>query len=168
MRIIDPNFRRHVGRYVLQCLLATATVMVLLAVMDAVEHTVMVASLGASTFIVFTTPKAKEGSTRHLLGGYAVGIAVGTAFALVHTWLTFQKGSGAEQVAVVTFGGLAVGMAIFLMVVTNTEHPPAAGVALGLVIGQNWNVTTLLGILGVILGLALLKRMLRRFLIDLL
>ncbi len=167
MRLIDPNFRPHVGQYILQCLLATVTVMALLALMDAVEHTAMVACLGASAFIAFTMPHARVSTRRHLLGGYIVGIGIGAAFGLLHRWLDFPEGSATEHAIHIALGGLAVGGAIFLMVVTNTEHPPAAGVALGLVVSETWTAVTLAGILVVILGLTFLKRALRRFLIDL-
>ena len=41
---------------------------------------------------------------------------------------------------------IAVGLSIFLMVTTKTEHPPAAGTALGLVVG-GWALSTVLLVL---------------------
>jgi CBS-domain-containing membrane protein len=55
---------------------------------------------------------------------------------------------------------------MFIMVVTRTEHPPAAALALGLVL-NNWNITTLLVILAGIISLSVLKRLVLPVLMDL-
>ena len=49
----------------------------------------------------------------------------------------------------------SVGLSIFVMVVTDTEHPPAAGTALGLVVG-GWSLSAVLFVLigAVMLSLA--------------
>jgi hypothetical protein len=53
------------------------------------------------------------------------------------------------------------------MVATNTEHPPAAGFALGLVL-QSWDYRTLVYVLVCVCLLAIIRLVLKRFLIDLL
>jgi hypothetical protein len=64
------------------------------------------------------------------------------------------------------FYALAVGCSIFVMAISNTEHPPAAGTALGMVIaGFSWRLG-----LGALIGvsiLSLIQRLLRPWLIDL-
>ena len=61
---------------------------------------------------------------------------------------------------------MAVGFAIFIMAVTNTEHPPAAGIALGLVINR-WDHLTIIYILIAIIWLVSIKLVLRKYLMDL-
>ena len=56
---------------------------------------------------------------------------------------------------------------MFVMVVTKTEHPPAAALALGLVLNE-WDFMTLLVILAGIVSLSLLKRLVLPILMDLL
>jgi len=53
-----------------------------------------------------------------------------------------------------------------VMVVTNLEHPPAAGVALGLVL-NNCEARTVAVVLGGIFLLTLAKELMRSFLMDL-
>jgi CBS-domain-containing membrane protein len=65
------------------------------------------------------------------------------------------------------FAALAVGLAIFLMVVADLEHPPAAGVSLGLVLNGYESEAVLMVIAG-ILSLAVARNLLRGWLIDLL
>ena len=64
------------------------------------------------------------------------------------------------------FGALAVGIAILLMTLTNTEHAPAAGIALGLVLNE-WDYATILFIFAALLFMIALRRFLRPLLIDL-
>jgi len=167
VRIIDSKFRLHVARYILQSLLATVAIMVVLVIMDVVEHTALIASLGASAFIAFTMPETHVSGARCLVGGYLVGVAVGVAFALLYGWLRLPKGYVSREAALIVLGALAVGLAIFLMVITDTEHPPAAGVALGLVLHEKWDLLTLAVILSAIVALWLVKWLLRRSLKNL-
>ena len=63
-------------------------------------------------------------------------------------------------------GALAVGLSIFIMTVTNTEHPPAAGTALGIV-AHGWTNETIIFILVCVVCLAVVRRLLGRHLVDL-
>jgi CBS-domain-containing membrane protein len=150
-----------------QCLLATVAIIVTLMLMDVVAHTALIASLGASTFIAFTMPRANVSNPRYLVGGYVIGVLFGVLFGLLSAHVAAGKSETVQHVCQILFGGVAVGLAIFGMVVTNCEHPPAAGVALGLVIGS-WDVWTLVAILGSITALAILRTVLRRFMRNLL
>ena len=168
MKLFDAKFRRIPGHYVVQCLMATVAIMVVLVLMDAAEHTALIASLGASAFIAFTMPEAHVSWPRYLVGGYVVGLSVGVVFGLTFQWLGLPAEGNSRFVAEVALGGLAVGVAIFLMVLLNFEHPPAAGIALGLVINPAWDVVTLGVIFSAVISLCLVKWLLRRYLRNLL
>ena len=72
---IDRHFRRgDIKRYAMQCGLAGVVVLVLLFVLDAVTQTVLIAALGASTFIAFAVPRSLHSAPRNLIGGYVVGV----------------------------------------------------------------------------------------------
>lgn len=53
-----------------------------------------------------------------------------------------------------------------LMVISDTEHPPASGIALGLVINE-WSYLTIIFVISGVLILFFVKKGLRSFLIDL-
>jgi len=68
--------------------------------------------------------------------------------------------------SLIVFGALAVGIAIFIMAVTNTEHPPGAGIALGLVINP-WTWVTIIFIFCAIIWLTSVRKILKPYLMDL-
>ncbi len=168
MNLFDRKLRDIPAHYVLQSALAALAVSIILLLMGATQHTTLIASLGASAFIVFTMPTKNVSKPRYIIGGYIVGIVAGVVFALLLArFPSFAAGSVCEAGEIV-FGGSAVGVAIFLMVILDVEHPPAAGIALALVVNRAWTVKTLMVILGAVLCLCILKRLLRPLLRDLL
>ena len=163
---LDRHFRwESVQRYALQCGLAGVVVVILLLVLDAVTQTVLIASLGASAFIAFAVPRSLHSGARHLIGGYLIGIAAGCSMSLLDHYLQIQDPALAHAVMVI-FGAMAISLAMFMMVVTRTEHPPAAALALGLVLNE-WNLLTLGVVLGGILALSVIKRLVLPMLLDL-
>ena len=167
VHILDQRFLSNKWRYLLQCGLATVSAVLVLLVMDTVANKVVMASLGASCFIAFCVPNKKASSTRLMLGGYIVGIAVGTLFYWLATIPWPDSMTILHEHSYVIFGGLAIGIAMFGMVITNTEHPPAASLALGLVLCE-WQVLTVVVTLVEIVLLCVIKRLLKPILIDLL
>jgi CBS-domain-containing membrane protein len=140
----------------LQCSLAGLVVFFLLLILDVFSQEVLIASLGASAFIAFAVPMHLQSSPRHMIGGYVVGIVAGCSMSLMGDWVGFMGMPGNSSMIV--FGALATSLAMFLMVVTKTEHPPAAALALGFVINE-WTGITILVVLTGIAGLSLLKRL---------
>ena len=68
--------------------------------------------------------------------------------------------------AMILFGVLATGLAMFAMVITKTEHPPAAVLALGLVLNE-WSMLTIVVVFAGALGLSVCKQLVLPFLLDL-
>ncbi len=164
-RLVDSKFRQNKRRYVLQTLLAAVTMMAVLLVLDEVEQTVLIASLGASAFIAFAMPRSYPSQPRYMIGGYCVGTVVGCLLSLLAAVLADQAGLDPRGVQIVC-GAVATGLAFFLMVLTDTEHPPAAALALGYVLNE-WHLGTVFVVLGGITALAIVKELFRPRLMDL-
>ncbi len=125
------ELRLHWKNYVLQSLLATS-VMVVVFMFLSLENVVVVASIGSTAFVIFALPKSITAAPRNVIGGNLVGLLTGSICSLIP-----------QPIYVVTMVAyaLAVGLSIFIMVVTDTEHPPASGLALGVAItGFSWSV----------------------------
>ena len=157
--------RKNIRRYALQCSLAAAVVLILLMVLDAVTQTVLIAALGASVFIAFAVPRSLHSSPRCLIGGYLAGILAGSLMATLNIALEFSDVVTAHA-SMVVFGALATGLAMFLMVVTKTEHPPAAALALGLVLNE-WSLLTLVVVIVGVIALSICKQLILPILMDL-
>lgn len=165
MRLLDRKFFRHFWSYIFQCFMATATVVAVLLVLDYTDQAAIVASIGASAFIVFTSPGSQPARFRSLLGGYFVGILSGVACTMLGDSIDPLSNLGWLGTPIV-MGGIAVGLSILLMVLTDTEHPPAAAIALALVVNR-WNPVSLLVIFVAIAMLTLVRYFFRAHLRDL-
>ena len=166
MHIIDKSFIRAPKKYIIQSLLAVAAVALILYFVEILTHAAIVAALGASTFIVFAMPHSITAQPRRLIGGHIVGLICGTFCYFV--FLAGPLGELAKDWEYILWftGALSVGLSIFLMTVTNTEHPPAASTALGVVI-HPWSYQMVIFILLCAIGLTLIRRILRGYLRDL-
>ena len=128
---MKKELRLYWRNYVLQSLLATF-VMVIVLMFLSLENVVVVASIGSTAFVIFALPKSITAEPRNVIGGNLVGLVSGSVCALIPQPI--------YMASVIAFA-LAVGLSIFIMVVTDTEHPPASGLALGVAItGFTWNV----------------------------
>lgn len=165
MVFFDEKFKSDKLRYLLQCFLAVVAVGIVLLVLDAVSNAAIIAALGASSFIAFTMPHVNVSKPRFMIGGYLVGIGTGCAFRVLMKQLSLTGGESA--LPYVLFGAVSVGFAIFVMVITNTEHPPAASLALGLVLNGCEPKVILFILIGIV-SLTLIKWALKPVLKNLL
>jgi CBS-domain-containing membrane protein len=113
---VRKDFKRRWKNYVYQSLLAFAAVTAVLWLLYR-ENAVVVASIGATAFIVFTMPRLPTAQPRRIIGGHIIGLVSGSLAALVP--------HNAELTTILIYA-LAVGVSIFLMVSLDMEHPPAA------------------------------------------
>lgn len=164
--LLDAKARTHPGRYIAQCALATVTIGATMFFLDALLHTEIITTLGATTFILFALPSSYAARPRALLGGYFWGIIAGILCRTLADHFPLQQSALSSHTQNLFFGALAVGLAILGMVVTNTEHPPAAGMALSLLV-RPLEGNMLLFVVAAVLLLAAAHRALRRVLIDL-
>ncbi|MDX1569680.1 MAG: HPP family protein [Xanthomonadales bacterium] len=86
---------------------------------------VVIASLGATAFVVFAMPKSRAARTASTIGGQMLGLLCGGLAGLV---------PHESQLAAALVYGLAVGICSLLMLTTRYKHPPAAGTALGIAV----------------------------------
>jgi len=162
-RPLAPTLRRFARKfrllwkyYLWQSSIAALVVFIVFLILD-VQNAVIITSIGATAFIVFTMPKNITAEPRRVIGGHLIGLLSGSLIALIPHPSVLPSA--------VTYA-LAVGISIFLMVMTNTEHPPASGTALGVTItGFSPGVAIAVVTSAIILSLA--HHFLKRFLKDL-
>jgi len=123
--------KKHWRNYVFQSLLATASLFCVLIFLEQQGKEVIIASLGATAFVVFALPNNLTAQPRNVIGGHIVGLLCGFA----GYWLLSILPIPDHLIALAGIHAFSVGLAIFIMVIINTEHPPAAGTALGVALG---------------------------------
>ena len=153
---IRKRFRRLWRNYLYQSFFATVVVAIVFLVLS-VEHAVIISSIGATAFIIFTMPRNLAAKPRRVIGGHAIGLLAGSLTSLIpHSAL----------VSSVLVYSLAVGLSILLMVALDAEHPPASGTALGTAIAGS-SPTLVLAVLTSSILLSVAHHLLKKYLKDL-
>lgn len=134
-RLIDRKFRRHWRNYIFQCALSTLALLLILLVVDVVLRAAIVVAIASSAFIVFVRPHGDAAAPQRVIGGHVVAVIVGATFSALYLIPVVGEFAVGTHLARDLMAVLSVGLATLLMVLTNTEHAPAAGTALGLVVG---------------------------------
>jgi len=131
------------------------------------HRVVMIAAIGSTSFVLFVTPHSSTANPRHVIGGHLVALVVGSAFAVFSGTPVGQNLLAQIPLVLDVEAALAVALSIFLMAATDTEHAPAAGTALGVVVhGFGWGL--ILFVVSSAIMLSFVHTMLRPRLRDLL
>lgn len=159
-RLIDRKFRRHWQNYLFQCALSTLALLLILLVVDVVLRAAIVVAVASSAFIVFVRPHSEASHPQRVVGGHVVGVIVGAAFSALYLIPGFGEIAEGTPFARNLMAVLSVGLSTLIMVLTNTEHAPAAGTALGLVV-HGWEPSAALFVLIGAIMLAVVHTLLR-------
>jgi CBS-domain-containing membrane protein len=116
-KIFDRRFRGKWLNYIAQSVMAAVAILIVLVTLHQ-QNLLVVASLAATAFTIFIMPHNVTASMRNVVGGHVIGMLFGSLFAVI----TIESGMGQDLLY-----ALAVGCSTFVMAITNTEHPPAAG-----------------------------------------
>lgn len=79
-KFIDEKFLLNKWKYISQCLIVTFFFWIILLMLDFVIKIAIVASLGATCFIIFTIPHKNASKTQYIIGGYSVGVVGGGGY----------------------------------------------------------------------------------------
>jgi len=166
LAIIDPQFRRQPRHYFVQSGFATIGMFAILLLVDSLNDAAVAAGLGAIVLIIFVHPSSKSATPRSLMGGHFLALLVGSAFSLALFALPIASVLDGVMPLRELILAASVGVLIIMMAVTDTEHPPAAGTVLGMST-RAWDPEVFAIIVGAVILLAVIKRVLRKYLRDL-
>lgn len=160
IRIVDPDLRRNFSNYVLQSIAAGIAVTILIAIYQSItEYGIVIASIGASAFTIFCIPNHITAQPRNVIGGHFLGIMSGMGgYLILNYTCTITLYLSISY-------GISVILTAFLMVSFDAEHPPAAGTAIA--ITQLGIEEGTMFIMIAVIFMSLLKRFLRKRLVDL-
>lgn len=170
MPIINPNFKHAWRTYLFKCFVALIVMSIVLTTIQFVATNAILGAIGASSlassiFITFALPRSPAAEPRRMIGGYLVGLSMGVIFYYLGGCLLKNVHLMTPDIAYEITGALAVVLTMFLMVLFSLEHPPAVGMALGVVIDP-WRDETLLVIFIAIIIIAIAKGLLKPWLLT--
>lgn len=163
---IDEKFKNHKRQFIIQSMMVAGVIAVVMIVMDFISEGVIIASIGASASIAFARPHTMTASSRYLIGSYVFAIFSAWVCSTLMNFLLSVFPSFQMNTALTVFGAMVVGLTVFLTVVTETEHPPASALALGLLI-SGFNLSRAAEAIIAITIIALLRRIFLKYLMDL-
>lgn len=153
------HIKGRVRSYLFQAGLASLALLIILLIEQGVSDGIIVVTIASSTATVFVVPHSIASSPRRVIGGHVVSVAVGLAL-----WGVLQLITGdanhASNTQIDIFGAAAVGLSVLVMATTNTEHPPAAGTAFGIIVA-GLSITFIAFILSAAVILSLVRAILR-------
>lgn len=145
--------------YLIQAGLASLALLAILLIEQGVSSGIIVVTIASSTATVFVVPHSVASTPRRVVGGHVVSLTVGIAlWGVLH--LVTGDANAASNTQIDIFGAAAVGLAVLAMATTNTEHPPAAGTALGIIV-EGMSFTFIAFILSAAIILSLVRAVLR-------
>ena len=167
MQLFDVKMRKRLPNYLFQCCLATVSLIIILWVQDVVLRAAIVAAVASSAFVVFVFPDSVAATPRKVIGGHVIGVVVGGVFSAILMIPVLDTAVVDNRMLFDLLAALSVGASIFMMVTTNTEHAPAAGTTLGLVV-HGWTWSAVLFVLAGVIVLSTVRIVLRPKLVNLL
>ncbi len=162
----DPGFARNPWAFAIQAGLATLVMLAILAFVHSLSSAALAAGLASSVVGIFIGPSNRTASVRSVVGGHVLALLLGSAFSAALFLGPVEAFLAATSIMLNLSLAAAVGCAMLLMAITNTEHPPAAGTALGMA-SREFDILIFLSIIGAVTLLAVMKLAIRPYLRDL-
>jgi hypothetical protein len=163
---LDPGFAGAPLRFVLQATLAAAVMLAVLAFVHSLSSAAIAAGLASSVVGIFIGPSNRTARIRAVVGGHAVALVLGSIFSAILFLAPVESFLSDRRILFDLSLATAVGVAMLLMAITNSEHPPAAGTALGMA-SREFDILIFFSIIGAVILLAVMKLAIRPHLRDL-
>ena len=161
IHILDEKLSEGWGKYyILQAILAFGVFFICLLFLYHIFTAILTAAIAASAFIVFAIPNNSTAAPRAVIFGHAICGAVGGIASVLEIFPYDPALTYAFK------GALAFFIGFFLMVITDTEHPPAASTALGFAV-DGFKIETYSFVILAAIILALAKVLLSKYIRDL-
>ena len=99
------------------------------------------AAIASTAFVLFISPHSSSATPRHALGGHFAALIVVNVLSVAVGSEIGERLIGDTPVLFAFYAALGVGITMLAMAITDTEHPPASGTALGVVAhGFDWGL----------------------------
>ena len=165
--LLDPKFRLRYKQYFLQAFLAFVAMAIILLFVDSLSSAAIAAGLGSSVVGIFINPNGATARLQAIVGGHTMALLLGSVFSFILFAGSIETFTANHSQFHALIMALSVGLLLLVMAITDTEHPPAAGIVIGMA-SREWTPEVFGAILGALGLLAVVKLVVRRHLRDLL
>jgi len=165
--VLDQYIHSKWSHYLFQCGLAAVSLIFILLIGDTLLRAAIVVGVASSAFTIFVVPDSVAATPRKVIGGHFAAIVIAMIIIGILSIFGVQGYEGSSRFVVDVAAAMSVGIGIIVMVVTNTEHPPAAGTSLGLII-HSFDWTSIVFVIASVVLLSVIRMFLRGKMINLL
>ncbi len=161
--ISDPSLLNNYRSFVIQGFLAAVTTIIVFFAIDIFYNAIVGAALAATAFGMFLNPSGRLSRIRAFVGGHTLAIVLGLALTVLTRSLdveTFDASSVRTIFTVVLVLGLGCFVLFVLMACIDCEHPPAAGMLVGLY-GIGIDIVLISALLVSLIALVCIKLLIR-------
>lgn len=162
----DPGFANSPWVFALQAGMATLVMLAILAFVGSLSSAAIAAGLASSVVGMFISPSNRTARIRSIMGGHGLSLALGSIISVGLFVGPIHDALNDSQLLYDMSLAVAVGLSMLLMAITNTEHPPAAGTAMGMA-SREFDILVFLSIIGAVALLVVMKLAIRPYLRDL-
>ena len=163
---LDPGFAGAPLRFAIQAAVATVVMLAILAFVNSLSSAAIAAGLASSVVGMFLNPSNRTARIRSVVGGHGVALVLGSALAAILFLGPVEVFLSDRTILLNLSLATGVGLAMLLMAITNTEHPPAAGTTIGMAT-REFDILIFLSIIGAVVMLAIIKLAFRPHMRDL-
>jgi CBS domain-containing membrane protein len=150
VNLLDNKIKQNLKRYTIQVSFATLALFCTFVAEQVLvggeeARAIIVAAIASTAFILFISPFSASARPRSVFGGHLIAVLVSIPLTWIADGTFGHSVSSAVPYVFGLYAALGVGLTMFLMASTNTEHPPAAGTALAVVAhGFDWRLVLFL------------------------
>ena len=135
IHILDTKLSRgRLKNYVIQSVVAGIVFYVLIRLLHEIGAYAFLAGAASSLFTVFAMPKSVTAQPRNVIGGHYLCFVIGCAFSFLYWSERVQPAWVSAETFHFTAIALGITVSTFVMVLTDTEHPPAAGTTMAAIL----------------------------------
>ncbi len=130
--LLDPKFRHRYEQCFLRAFLAFVAMAIILLFVESPSSAAIAAGLGSSVVGIFINPNGATARLRAMVGGDTMALLLGSVFSFILFAGSIETFTVDHSQFHALIMALSVGLLFLVMAITDTDHPPAGGIAIGM------------------------------------
>ena len=116
----------------MQAFSAFVAMAIILLFLESLSSAAIAAGLGSSVVGIFINPNGATARLRAMVGGHTMALLLGSVFSFILFAGSIETFTVDHSQFHAPIMALSVGLLFQVMAITDTDHPPAGGIAIGM------------------------------------